>query len=97
MDQLPVAHVARPDRVVKRRDHQLGGRSWTAVPADDLVGERIAHAGQPQHPLAGEDPGQVGDPLAVRRDGGEVTAQQVRRRGVARVLLVEPPFQPLRR
>src|SRR6476660_2259933 len=34
MDQLPVTHVARPDRVVQRRDDQFGARAWTAIPAD---------------------------------------------------------------
>jgi hypothetical protein len=65
VDQLPVAHIPRPDGVVERRDDQVGGRASTAVPADHLVGEHISHAGQPQHALDGEDAGEICDPLLV--------------------------------
>jgi hypothetical protein len=44
-----------PDGVVEHGDDQLGGRSWAAVPANDLVGEGISNTGEPQHPFQGED------------------------------------------
>ena len=87
MDQLPITDIARPDRVVERGERQVSVRAWAAAPADYLVGERISHAGQPQHTLPGGDAGQVGDPLAVGRGRGEVAVEQVRCRGLPRILL----------
>lgn len=47
-------------------------------PARDLVGERIPHRGQPQYPLTGHDPGQVGRPLPVRLIGVELRVDRIR-------------------
>jgi len=85
-DQLSGPHVAGAQRVVERGEHKRRGGARVGGPADDAVGERVAHAGQPQHPLAGDQPGQVGHPQPVRGLGPEVALDQVRRGGVPRVL-----------
>jgi hypothetical protein len=81
--------------MVKGGEDQVGVRPGRGGPADDLVGERIPHAGQPQHPLSCGDPGQVGNPQPVRRGGGEVPADQVSGGGVTRVLFRGATLPPL--
>src|SRR5215207_5740548 len=65
------------ESVAQRGEHQLGDAARVGGPADDAVGERVTHAGQPQHALAGDQPGQVGHPEPVRGRGAEVPLDQV--------------------
>lgn len=50
--------------------------------------------GQPQHTLAGRDPGQIGHPLAVRCGRGEVAVEQIRCCDVPRILPCGPTLPP---
>lgn len=86
MAQLPVAHVARPDRVFEGAQDEFGVAAIGGLPAHDAVGERVADRGQPEHPLAARDAGGVGDPEPVRCGRGEVPVDQVRGRCRAWVL-----------
>jgi hypothetical protein len=88
-DQLPGPHVAGAQRVVERGEHQRrGGARVGGQPTIRLANAPAspAHAGQPQHALTGDQPGQVGHPEPVRRGGPEVALDQVRRGDVLRVL-----------
>ena len=97
VDQLPVADVARPDRVVEHRNDQLGGRTRAAVPADHLVGERVSHAGQPQD----TSPVRIRVRSATHLRLGAVAVKSRPSRSGAAVCLgfcrVDPCFQPWRR
>jgi hypothetical protein len=97
MHQLPILDITGAQGMAQRGQHEIGVRAHGGGPADDLVGERIPHAGQPQHPLPGHDPGQIGHPQPVRRTGGEVPVHQIRRDGVPRVLPGGTALPPLRR
>ncbi|MQA16242.1 MAG: helix-turn-helix domain-containing protein [Pseudonocardiaceae bacterium] len=77
MDQLPGAHVAGAQRVVERGEHQRCRRARVGGPADDPVGERIPHAGQPQHALTGDQPGSGRPPEQVRGAGPEVALDHI--------------------
>jgi len=84
VDQPALAGVAveaaAPDGVLQRAQHQVGVGPVGGLPAHDPPRERIPHAGQPQRPLPGGDPGDVGHPQPVRLACGELAVDQVRRR-----------------
>jgi hypothetical protein len=62
------------DLHVQRRAH---------APADDVAGEEVEHGGQVQPAVAGRDVGEIGQPDLVRRLGGEVVAEPIRRDWIA--------------
>jgi hypothetical protein len=62
------------DLHVQRRAH---------APADDVAGEEVEHGGQVQPAVAGRDVGEIGQPDLVRRLGGEVVAEPIRRDRIA--------------
>jgi hypothetical protein len=79
-------HVAGAQRVVERGENQRGRRARVGGPADDAIGERVTHAGQPQHALTADQAREIGDPEPIRCGGPEVPVDQVRCGGVGRVL-----------
>jgi hypothetical protein len=89
MDQPTLSRVAiqaAPHRVLQRAQHQLDIGPVAGLPADDPPRERIPDTGQPQRPLPGSDPRDVGHPQPVGRLRLEVAVHQVGRRRGLRVL-----------
>lgn len=83
--QLSIMDITGTQRMTQRGQHQVRIGAGCDSPADHLIGERIAGAGQPQHTLTSGDARQIGHPQPVRRGGGEVPLHEVGCGGMARV------------
>jgi hypothetical protein len=71
---------ATGDGVVEGVERELGAQVGGDGPADDHPGVAVDDGGEVQEPFLGAEVGDVGDPCLVRRRGGEVTGDDVRRR-----------------
>lgn len=82
MDQsvldLVTGAVAPPQPHPQRRGHQRGGLRGRGMPADDRPGMAIDHERHIGESCPRSDIGEVSNPPAVGRLGGEVPVQQVR-------------------
>ena len=77
--------LALVDRHLERGEHELGAQVRRHRPAHDLAAEDVEHDRQVEEARAGRDVRDVGDPELVGLGGGEVTLDQVRHPGDARV------------
>ena len=76
--------AASPDRHHEGIGDQLRGHRRVHRPADDPTREEIHHRRHVEPPFGGPEIGEVGDPFAVGRRGGERSVEHIRRDGVRR-------------
>lgn len=94
-----------PDRHLDGPDHRLPILPVMHRPADDELAEQVEHDAQIQLAFAGPELGDVGDPLGIGLQRGEVTLQaiqdvrcwQSRLTAYAAPLLARPALKPVRR
>jgi hypothetical protein len=75
-----LARTALPERHVERLEHQLGAQIGLHRPAYDPPTEHIEHHGEVEKPRPGRDVGDIRNPQAIGRRGGEVALNQDRAR-----------------